>query len=252
MDLDHTEDYYNEDYDEELDGVGELGEKESDSSEHYEKYEEIVEMRTEFAKVFDIGSGKQQMVVRRDPMHYLDEHGNWEDLEFVIADGELQKACYDANLLPGKIGYRMTNKDGQVVEIELISVPEDLKNPAAAGNTAVWENVTDGVNVSISFMIDKILFLIQLQHENTKREYTFRILKDKEMPGQVIFAGADAEGRPVNLEQNEGEKKEIERDGTTCEEGTITSKFTGKVIVMDAKTRKRTFSDDVKYPVTIQ
>ena len=210
---------------------------------------EIVEERTEYAKVYDIGNNQRKMVVSYFPVHIKDKNGKWIDIACKIRGRKITKAPYEARLLKNKIGYQMKAPDGKLIEIELIDVK--IPKPTIINNAAVWENVTPGVDITIAFTSRTVMFYRTLKNKKCKKEFKFRILKEKDLTGSIIFIGQDSEGKKLELEQKQKSKKEIKKRGKTYEEEIVSDKFTGRVTIMDPKTRKRSWSEDVKYPVMI-
>ena len=80
----------------------------------------------------------------------------------------------------------------------------------------------------------------------------YRIVVKNELSDKIQFHGIDSEQKVVHLEQTEKSRKSVKRNGQKFTEIIITDKFMSEVTEMDEKTRKRSWSKDVKYPVIIQ
>lgn len=203
---------------------------------------EIVEERTLFAKIYDLGGDRRRMVASRSPIHYQDEDGKFQDIDMDIEDGRVCKCSYDMSIYGDKLGYHGKAPDGTDIEMELET---EWKTPKIEGNVATYEDIQDGVDLVIEFMPYGIRMNRVLKGPDSCREAVFRMKNGKGVKGRVLAAGGDAEGRKAEIDV---EELSSNSDGT---EVRFKQVWTGRVAVMDETTRKKSWSDEVEYPVVI-
>jgi len=240
---------------------------------------EIIEERTEYAKVYDLGGGLRRMVVSQEKVHIL-EDGKLVDITCEIQGRKVTRCPYKGEILEDKIGYRIerdievpiehekidiiededepalplepeTKLRRSIVEIELLDIP--FKAPVIEGNEALWEDVLPGVDVVMAFTPSGANFFITLKDENAQKSFDYRIMGPERMIKHLGFNGSDAEQKAIHLEQTEKSSKEIEKkdNGFQLIEKIISNTFLNEVTSMDEVTRKRSWSEKVKYPVIL-
>jgi len=203
---------------------------------------EIIEKRTKYSKTFDIGGNQKRLVVKNRPVHYQDEEGKYQDISTEILNGKVDKCEYNIELLKDKIGYRGIDPNGKKIELELVGV--NYKIPKIEGNRATWEEVEPDTDFYIEFTPDVIKAKRVLKKATANKTAIFRSLREKGSLGKLINLGQDATGRNTKIEVTE------QPTGVT-DEKLITQVFQDKVMKMNPETRKREWSSDVTYPVTI-
>ena len=92
--------------------------------------QEIVSLRTETSKTFDLGGGKRRCVIS-GAIHYKDNYADkselWKDIDLTWENNRITKAPYELTLDGGKLSFK-DKKTGEVSRLELISVkPSGLK-----------------------------------------------------------------------------------------------------------------------------
>jgi len=208
---------------------------------------EIEAERAEFSKTFYVTDTERKLVSSRSPIHVKDKKGNWVDITCEIKNNKPINCPYKAKMLKDKIGYQMENEN-IFIEME-IDVP--YKKPDIESNTAIWKNVTPGVDIVLSFAPTHVQFFRILKNKKARKTFDCRIVLDEKKAEHIAFGGQDAEGNAVHLEQVEKYSKNVKRKGLKLVEKVITDTFMQEVTTMNEKTRKRSWSKKVKYPVVI-
>ena len=101
---------------------------------------EIVDLRQENSKTFDLGGRKKQLIVSMGAIHYKDDYASgepWKDIDLTWQDNKITKAPYELTLEGKKLTIR-DKKSDEVSTIELLSVfPAGLNYEIIAENSAV-------------------------------------------------------------------------------------------------------------------
>ena len=213
---------------------------------------EIKAERTEFSKTFYVTDTERKLVSSRSPIHVKDKKGNWVDITCEIKGNKPINCPYKASMLKDKVGYQM-QQEGEngkfFVEIEILDVP--YKKPEVEGNTAVWKDITPNVDVVMSFTPNNVQFFRILKNKKSRKTFDYRLVLDEKKAEHIAFGGQDAEGNAVHLEQVEKSSTKIKRKGLNLVEKVITDTFMQEVTTMNEKTRKRSWSKKMTYPVVI-
>jgi len=208
-------------------------------------------------KVFEkLGKeGEYQLVGYDNPVHYKDEDGKFQDIDLTVIDGRVEKAPYIAELMTDKIGLSMTFRDtGQRVDMILHDYP--YKKPhKMEGNIVEFSDVGKDIDIVFEFAIDEVKIWRILKTSFASKNAHFESIIDiGEGEAGILpkFFGKDAKGRETILETTFDDSIEhITVSGKKVLRQHIYDKFTANVIKIDEKTRVRTPSDDVEYPVMI-
>ena len=122
---------------------------------------EVLSLRTETGKTYNLGGGQRSLVVSAGAVHYKDDYSDpseqWKDIDLTWEGNRITKAPYELTLDGKKITIR-DKKSGEISSIELLtSEPAGLK----------WEIVPEYTRVSFRHILspDKLPF-----------EATFRIV----------------------------------------------------------------------------
>ena len=87
--------------------------------------EELLTLRQENSKTYDVGSGKRQLVVSIGAIHYKDNYADkseqWKDIDLTWEGNRITKAPYELTLDGKKITVK-DKKSGEVSTIELLSI----------------------------------------------------------------------------------------------------------------------------------
>lgn len=86
---------------------------------------ELVELRAENAKTFDLGAGKRALEVHIGAIHYKDNYADpgeaWKDIDLNWVGNKITKAPYELTLEANKVTIR-DKKSGEVSIIELLEI----------------------------------------------------------------------------------------------------------------------------------
>jgi len=85
--------------------------------------QEIVSLRTERNKVYDLGKGKRRISASLGPVHYKDDYSNlaedWKDIDLTLVDGKITKAPFE--LTVGKDSIIIKDKrTGDTTELIIV------------------------------------------------------------------------------------------------------------------------------------
>lgn len=208
--------------------------------------EEIQELRKENTKTYKTLDGKQKLIAHIDPIHY-ERDGKLYDIDTSIQNGKVENVPYKGTILKDKIGVSIIKDEGEMtIEVEEIG----YKYPLFSDSRATFEDVSKDVDIIINFTESGANVWRILKSPEAEKTIIWKITQDeklKEMRVNPVFYGTDAEGRPVQL------KTEI--ISNLVKNGKkiyyIKDVFTGKTLAVDEKTRVRSLSDKVTYPVMI-
>lgn len=103
--------------------------------------QEILSLRQENSKTFDLGGGKRQWVGSLNAIHYKDNYANtvekWKDIDLTWEGNRITKATYELTVDGRKLTFR-DKKTGEVSTLELLNVkPLSLEWKIVPHNTGV-------------------------------------------------------------------------------------------------------------------
>jgi hypothetical protein len=207
---------------------------------------EVMELRGTNSKTYELDNGQKQLQGFHSPIHY-EKNGTMYDIDTNIQDGKVENTPYIAILSKDKIGFSFKKKEtGDKVKITLDKLGEKeipYQLPLIKGNSALYEDVDKDIDILIEFNNTGGRLFRILKTPEAERKATFHIEQNKDgLNISPKFFGKDSEGRDLQLET----KTEEIDSGLYIEDV-----FTGKTITVDEKTRVRSLSDEVTYPVTI-
>jgi len=223
---------------------------------------EKIEWRGTDSKVFEkVGQpGEFQLVGYENPVHYKDEDGKLQDIDCTVVDGVVEKAPYIAKIMKDKIGLTMTYRDtGQRIDMVLRELGLDKvphKKPhKIEGNIVEYEEVVPNVDILFVFEPEQVRIYRILKNADAPTNVHFESIIDNIGAGATVlpkFFGADAKKREIILETKfEDPIEYVTNNGTKVLRQHIYDNFTKETIHIDEKTRIRTVSDEVEYPVHI-
>ena len=252
------------------------------------KYYELKSLRSINSKTYLTGTNKRgqeqrRLVSSRTPLHYINEASEFKNINLNIEENKIEKNIYQARLLEDKIGYSI-EKDGERIDVKLSNfdiptyeveveaptvsgiTPAEKSGekiievrkvkPVINGNTALYENVDTDFDVMIEFRSMRVRVWKILKSDKAPKTFEFEIFEDKNIKELNVvdkIVGSDDKGRQTISEKISGEKQEIltEVSKKKVNTYTITETFQDKVVAVDSKTRVRTESNEVEYPVRI-
>ncbi len=208
---------------------------------------EILKLRGENNKTYELDNGQFQLQGFKSAIHYKDGK-ELKDIDPNIEGDRVTRAPYIAILTKDKIGFTFKKKETNeeiLVELERLGdkeIPYQL--PLINANTALYENVDKDVDILIQFNNTGGRMFRILKSPEAEKKAIFHIKQnEKGLRISPKFFGFDAKGRPLNLKT----KPILETDYEVY----IEDIFTGQTISVDEKTRVRSLSDEVDYPVKI-
>lgn len=207
---------------------------------------EIMELRGINSKTYELDNGQKQLQGFYKPVHY-EKNGTMYDIDTNIQDGKVENAPYVAILSKDKIGFSFKKKEtGDQVKITLDKLGEKeipYQLPLIKGNSALYEDVDKDIDILIQFNNTGGRLFRILKTPEAERKASFYIEQNKDgLNISPQFFGKDSEERTIQLET----KTEETDSGLYVEDI-----FTGQTVTMDEKTRVRSLSDEVTYPVMI-
>lgn len=146
---------------------------------------EIIGLRSENSKTFDVGNGKRRLEVSIGAIHYKDDYANaseqWKDIDLTWVDNKITKAPYELTLESNKVTIR-DKKTGEISTIELLEI-------GAKGIPAkAWEKSKGLAKAPGIVNLDNIALDTDLEivAENTRVSFT-RVLKSDKAPVDAMF-----------------------------------------------------------------
>lgn len=120
---------------------------------------ELIRLRTENSKTFDLGNGKRRAVISGGLVHYKDNYADpseqWKDIDLTIRGGNLTTVPYELAIRGKKLTFR-DKKTDEVSTLELLSVfPPGLPFEVKPFN--------EGVSFQHTLPTDKIPFEAQFK-----------------------------------------------------------------------------------------
>ena len=209
------------------------------------EYPELVEERTLYAKVYDLGGKRRRMVASQQPIHYEDEDGKFQDIDTTIVDGRVHKCPYDVSLQG--VGYAGKGPKGKTIQVELLSAAD--VEPVCEGCVATYPEVAKDTDFVVVFRPNGIESFLVLKSADAPREARIALTHARDVEARVHSNAADAKQRKAQVEVA------VEVKATQIDEETARTVYkqtwTGNVAEMDPTTRKRTWTQDAEYPVII-
>ncbi len=209
---------------------------------------EVIKLREENSKTYELEDGQNQLVATESPMHYKNENGELKDIDCSIEGDRVTKTPYEAILTKDKIGFifkkKETNEEVTIYLDKLGDKEISYQLPLINESTAHYEDVDKDIDILIEFSDTGARLYRILKTPEAKKKAIFHIKQSKKgLRVKPRFFGFDSKGLPLNLETN------IIKE--TDEEIYVEDRFTGQVIILDEKTRVRSLSNEVTYPVMI-
>ncbi len=209
---------------------------------------EVQKLRGVNSKTYEMDNGQFQLRGWKEAIHYENKLGQLKEIDTNIDVDTVKKTPYVAHLTKDKIGFTLKKKSTkEQVEVRLERLGDkeiSYQLPLIERNTAFYEDVDKDIDILIEFNNNGARLFRILKTPEAERKAIFHIKQQKD--GFKIspkFFGTDAKGRPLDLKT----KPILETDYEIF----IEDVFTGKTITVDKKTRVRSLSDEVTYPVKI-
>ncbi len=150
---------------------------------------ELINLRNENTKTFDIGNGQRQLVASIGAVHYKDNYvtdKEWKDIDLAWVDNKITKAPYELTLEGKKITIR-DKKSGEVSVIELTDIggkpihsPSDMawlksKGLARAPGIINLDNVALDTDLEIVAENGAVRFTRVLKSDKAPKDASFKV-----------------------------------------------------------------------------
>ena len=199
--------------------------------------QEIISLRTEESKTFNIGANQRRVEIAIGAIHYKDDYKDskeqWKEIDLTIVDGKVTKAPYTLVIDANKVTVT-DKKTGKVSVVELSHIGSERLSKSSFDVTdkASKKNISPDVDYDLVLTESSVKFQRTIKSAEAIKDATFKISGDLD----VSYHAYDAEGDPVEVEI------------TTSKSGEITESFKSeKDFVKDGKAEKKA----VVYPVKI-
>lgn len=208
---------------------------------------EIQKLRGENSKTYELDNGQYQLQGFKKAIHYKDGK-ELREIDPTIEGDRITRAPYIAILTKDKIGFTFKKKETDeeiLIELDRLGDKEiSYQLPLISGSSAFYEDVDKDVDILIQFNNTGGRMFRILKSPEAEKKAVFHIKQgEKGLRISPKFFGHDAKGRPLKLKT----KPVLETDYEVY----IEDIFTGQTVSIDEKTRVRSLSDEVEYPVKI-
>lgn len=215
---------------------------------------ELIELRTARGKTFDLGGNQRRLILGSGLAHYRD--GNeWKDIDTTLVKERDEWKCetlpYRFRLHPDGIGFDFEDRDGGSVTNGLVAIGGQplpkIVHPKVAGDTITFEEVATDLDIVFKVLPGQVKTLRILKSANAPRSFTWKVTHDERGARFVSdrLIGYDNFGATKRQERRELHLL-LEKNGQT-----YTETWTGETKVRNFKTRQKSFSNAVTYPVEI-
>lgn len=218
------------------------------------EHDEVINYRTEFSKTYYRGDDVYELISMQSPQHYLAEDNTFQDINTTIVNGHVDKTIYRASLLPNEFGYQIQNKNDQggfVIKLKSIGgIQPAYREPRIEKNTAIWENIVDGIDLEIIFNKTSAHLVRHIKTPQAPNDFIWSVEEDigkKSMSLRKEINGYDSKERPTLNERIK--LAEETRGGKIYYE--YNDLFKRSIIEMDKNTRRKKLAKNVNYPVEL-
>lgn len=145
------------------------------------KQTEIIELRNESSKTWDLGDGKRAVDSVIGSIHYKNDYNDdteqWKEIDPTIVDGRVDKAPYILTI----DGYAITVKDKKTSAVTTIKLDDidgqqvEGKVPVYKGNTALFEDVAKDTDIEITATNTHVYFKRVLKSSDAPLTATFDV-----------------------------------------------------------------------------
>jgi hypothetical protein len=222
---------------------------------------EIIALRTQHGKTWDLGNSKRRLITKLAPLHYkndrTDEKETWKDVDLTIqADLTLNTVPYDLTISQTGVAYTYVSKQGGRIEVELTHVggiAVDLQNVVKSRdvNEYYWENVATDFDIKLTARGDGVDVFQFLKSNTAPRttKWTVRQWKNSKCVFQNRAYGSDSNIGRLELTSTLTQKiGTLDYDNYEFE-----TEWTGRATeINDLQTRIKAWTTVPIYPVVIQ
>lgn len=171
---------------------------------------ELVDLRTETSKTYDLGGGARRIEISTGPIHYKDNYWDpnepWKDIDTTIVNGRVTKAPYELTINVTNRSFTVRDKaTGEITTIRLdflstkaapqAQVALSTHKPTTIGNKVIWSNIAGGIDSVIEVGGTWVKFSRVIRNEHAAQLATFTVEGKN-----VIYRAYDKEGMPVEVQ----------------------------------------------------
>lgn len=206
---------------------------------------ELVNKRTPFSKLTDLGNGRKRLRISRAPLHYIDKDGKLADIDLTpsLRGGKhlIDKAPYVLQIDPVVPAYRYVSASGQQVEVELVEAggkPIAMRPPERQRHLFAWPQVAPDTDYMIRPLRWGCSTYMKVASAQAPRTWTWRVRGDYGLLQPLT--GTDSSGKRLELVQKfDGEYLTLQWTG----------RATSRALLRDAKAGA--WTTDLTYPLLI-
>ena len=217
--------------------------------------------RTMRSKTFDLGSGKRKCVQTIGPLHWQDADG-LKDIDLMPVeqpDGMLRvdQCAYKLIVDPATATLRHESRElGTRARVGLKAVGNRpvvslSMRPVIEDGKITWPQVVPGVDIELVLRPNGAEWFKIIHDARAPHEFTWSVERQEGFPAERIklqTQGVDANRDKLRMSHRQGPKREV----LGWEKFDLTERFERQVSrIVDKRTRRREFKDDVAYPVRV-
>ena len=193
---------------------------------------EVISLRTENAKVFDIGADQRRAEICIGAVHYKDDyadaHEQFKDIDLTWVDNKITKAPYTLERIGNKI-IVTDKKTGNTSSIEMDSIGEVKLSAQKSLIGAKTTEIVKDVDIEIIPSPDSVRYQTIIKSESALVDLKYKISGD--IP--ILYSAVDDDGDAVPLVMSESN-------------GILTESVDSKSFVSE-----RSEKTAIKYPIKI-
>ena len=220
---------------------------------------EIRPLRAMHSKTFDLGRGKRKLVQFVGPIHWRDGE-RWEDIDLEPRhqdDGMLRvdqapyKLIVDPTTTILRHESRLTGLRARAGIIAIGGKAVTLPAPVVEDGRIRWLQVVDGVDLELRLTPTGAQWLRHIHHADAPHSFTWTVQRQEAFDGDRIVeqgAGEDAGREKAGVTLRRSEARAINGWVKWETEETFDRRVSR---ILDRKTRRRGWSDEVQYPVVL-
>ena len=152
-----------------------------DSHYQYAKPIEVILLRTEGSKTWDLGNGKYAVDTTIGSIHYKNDYNDsdeiWKEIDTTIVNSEIKKAPYDLKI-DGYSIYIKDKRSGSEASITLKDIVGEnitVGDPSYFGNLAIFEDVAKDTDIIIQAQANHVYFMRVLKSPDAPLTATFAV-----------------------------------------------------------------------------
>ena len=221
---------------------------------------EIVSLRTEVSKTFDLGDGQRKLVKHQGPIHYKGP-GSSEFVEIDLTPVDqgdhwlVDSGPYLLKIFKHNCEIEYTSAQGGTYKVKLTKLGHipvrDLDTvPVIIDGNIHFNNISHGVDIYLDIRPNKIEWFKVLHHENTITDFEWEVEEEDNGQATVNNVTKGWDNAKANLRCSNTIGPKISSNGFSKYSVKETfHKQTSKIV--DKTSRKKEWVDEVEYPILI-